>query len=1129
MSDSQVIAIILFDNEETNSAICYSEQLESSIKVHLPVGSPAKAGQLILFTEYNYENDTYFPDPRPDAIEYRECEMTRIENGELLISAKAACSSIETHITYPQSVAFADTFGKVNVAAESMERGVTYRVELAINIIDSEANNVPLFKISDIGEKLTGEENEAFLRKLNDFEELQGTWEDWTPEEIAVELEPVAAAEEPADPEVEEAKIEENGVNDESLTQSESDSVFLPQIESSASSEETMSESNSAENSEKPKKTFGRMPQSLSESSSSTISSSKVGVDHSVIVLNVDNDECVGFETTQLKLMTICTAGVTVPLRPYGIFQFIAAGNNYGKTSIQTQSARVSECEGAVFSSDDVPKISANVIFSSNPKHKSYNKEVGVSDRYGFVEIPRITGDFEFGTVYSTQITMVQYGDPLKACFKAVAPLKRQFIDDLDHYLQVMGKYEDNIYQLSRKNGLGAKSISRLPNEPRNGSKHGSTKRFTTPHVTGLVVDMEKRGNYFGCVWTCFGDVVFKSTPTFSQNGGYPSVGDLVNIRVEILSPGTKDQKNLGASMTEKPASLSTTVIWRNNGFIVKAYLIMKPEKLIYSEDNNRFYEHDQLGIVVADSSIYGSDNEQSKVFEFERLRNPITLGFTTNLMNKCYWAARLPMIHREPSPPEPINKYNDENVYDDFQKGGPQSVNSYRSDRQYQEKPPMQYQSYHDPADTISIHSQDNHRPMETRSNAGTSVSSVDRKEVGVVMKKVDKNTQIVYLSGQKAAAIHHWNTHSQSTIVGNSYIFMYRPIEVHKATHYAPFEITQVVEILNTENHGRVDRSEFSSLFTFDLCNVDQRYVERLAFGEALVLRSNDVGHVVMASNVKTPLNPSMTAVEVCQTYKGKRESENLVGYCRLVYGKVPREIVDGHFSDQFVSAYYFELHEILATSNAYIVRNENLDRRNLRGNTIEEVRDDISIQKRIAHMNFGQNEQQQQQSSLSSRGPTRPYSPVGSYQSSHQNFDNRSAAHNGDGRSTSQSHHSAGGSMNHQNFYQPPVYQSSSSQQSYQPRYNGAPSGPLPPPSSQSSFNGAPAPPHYSEMSNDYNRMVRKLAELTDTAAQMIINNDIRQQIKNISPDLLDDLERNIDACQREKRHYYEKYGN
>lgn len=72
----------------------------------------------------------------------------------------------------------------------------------------------------------------------------------------------------------------------------------------------------------------------------------------------------------------------------------------------------------------------------------------------------------------------VQYGDPLKACFKAVAPLKRQFIDDLDHYLQVMGKYEDNIYQLSRKNGLGAKSISRLPNEPRNGSKHGSTKRF---------------------------------------------------------------------------------------------------------------------------------------------------------------------------------------------------------------------------------------------------------------------------------------------------------------------------------------------------------------------------------------------------------------------------------------------------------------------------------------------------------------------------------------------------------------------------------------------------------------------------------------------------------------------------
>lgn len=93
-------------------------------------------------------------------------------------------------------------------------------------------------------------------------------------------------------------------------------------------------------------------------------------------------------------------------LRPYGIFQFIAAGNNYGKTSIQTQSARVSECEGAVFSSDDVPKISANVIFSSNPKHKSYNKEVGVSDRYGFVEIPRITGDFEFGTVYSTQITM---------------------------------------------------------------------------------------------------------------------------------------------------------------------------------------------------------------------------------------------------------------------------------------------------------------------------------------------------------------------------------------------------------------------------------------------------------------------------------------------------------------------------------------------------------------------------------------------------------------------------------------------------------------------------------------------------------------------------------------------------
>lgn len=48
------------------------------------------------------------------------------------ISAKAACSSIETHITYPQSVAFADTFGKVNVAAESMERGVTYRVELAM-------------------------------------------------------------------------------------------------------------------------------------------------------------------------------------------------------------------------------------------------------------------------------------------------------------------------------------------------------------------------------------------------------------------------------------------------------------------------------------------------------------------------------------------------------------------------------------------------------------------------------------------------------------------------------------------------------------------------------------------------------------------------------------------------------------------------------------------------------------------------------------------------------------------------------------------------------------------------------------------------------------------------------------
>lgn len=53
----------------------------------------------------------------------------------------------------------------------------------------------------------------------------------------------------------------------------------------------------------------------------------------------------------------------------------------------------------------------------------------------------------------------------------------------------------------------------------------------------------------------------------------------------------------------------------------------MKPEKLIYSEDNNRFYEHDQLGIVVADSSIYGSDNEQ---YEFQNIvPNPTTLFFS--------------------------------------------------------------------------------------------------------------------------------------------------------------------------------------------------------------------------------------------------------------------------------------------------------------------------------------------------------------------------------------------------------------------------------------------------------------------------------------------------------------------
>ncbi|EFO92846.1 hypothetical protein CRE_20151 [Caenorhabditis remanei] len=582
--DTQVRAIVLSVDETTNTIVCFSEPLESKINVKLPPNFIAKQGQRLTFGDHDYNNETYFPGSNPEWITIEDDPSVRFENNELLITTRAAFSFLDTHPTYSKKKVYAGGFGHVEIEdhlSEKMDRGIVYKVELSLNVLEIKDNQKPVFKVTKVYELLESEDGEAFLNELYEFDERTPAETD---DEVVdnnqreIELPHVLMNENTESSARSESltsynretllTVAERSSSVEAPLERETTKNVLIDVNNDASNENVTSTSTEETGLSSSSSMFLLNCQSIDLSAQKSDGSGESSPE--IVPFQEDRFEMVqdgiredssvqsDISSMDYPATEASSLGKDVrdskpkPLR-YGTLRFISEREENGKVYPKLGTVRFTEPVGSVIV-NGATSIPARVMFSSNQKHGSYNKTVAFSDSYGLVRIPESNASLKHMAVYNTLIQLLvlfnlniqsdkvrfrcQNEDKLKPIFISVGPLKQDENDPNARFIESMYNYEDNIFTETRSRGIAStrppqnswKSVG-IQKEQKGNFK---PRRVTLPNFyKALYVSDKQHGKLFGVLYTSVGDASLRVRPSIIDTGVMLNLSEWASVRLE--------------------------------------------------------------------------------------------------------------------------------------------------------------------------------------------------------------------------------------------------------------------------------------------------------------------------------------------------------------------------------------------------------------------------------------------------------------------------------------------------------------------------------------------------------------------------------------------------------------------
>ncbi|PIC35117.1 hypothetical protein B9Z55_014571 [Caenorhabditis nigoni] len=635
MGESKVRAIVLSFDEASHTAKCFSTSLDAMINIKLPLELPVTTGKIIRFTDYDYsdENQVYTPVSKPDSISVTEDDGVRLDGNRLLIESMIAFSVENNHPTYSKKKAYAGDFGHVKVEeniASRMERNHVYKAELTFN--NSTELSTYGFKVWTICGDASPEESEAFMTSLYMYEDKNRV-EPVEPENTSLppmnEFSQLPSGHEPNQVNEDSERLQAAGDN-RSMASSESSSM------SSRSSQRNLGTSERSERLQ-----FGRqIPQANFGTQNPTSSGQNMipedkEIENCAVVLDSSSREIFVYETTLLKLMKLENPN-NERCAKWGVVRFIPEGSQNGTIFVKATSFRYSPPGADVIQTPDgPPNMKTHLVFSTNNGYKTFNRSCGFSNQFGLVEIAEPGDDFLGNTVYSTNIEIKQWTDPLEPVFRSVSKLEQENVIFSDDFANSMVQFEENLVKQIQANGLSASKMPQMDKIPSRPQKRNPNKpdRTSLPDwIKGLVVSVKKVGNRkWGRLLTPVGDAVFSEMPTHDSTGKHVQVLSWISVRITNVSGElwvTKIER-------EPHEYLDTSVDVRGNE--IEVTTVLTSSSNFSTVDNINYYKHKPLGTVQTETNLDFGNGGIAHVVCRRGFGRPVP----GKNGEECYWFAR--------------------------------------------------------------------------------------------------------------------------------------------------------------------------------------------------------------------------------------------------------------------------------------------------------------------------------------------------------------------------------------------------------------------------------------------------------------------------------------------------------
>lgn len=1051
MNESQVEAIVLRVDQANNSAVCFSKPLESPIFVKLPKDTQVKKGQVISFSDHDYRDETYIPGSKPDSIKIEEDVSIRYENNEMILSSLAAVSSTKERNPQKNGVAFAGCYGLVQISEDHlnlMESDVAYKVELIPYFAEENSRN-PSFAVARVIERVPVEESGDFLLELfkhgekNKISVNQRSDDEFVTVSSSPTNEDIESSS-PAESAGSFSLLSELSSTDRQQQQGSAEN--LPTNNSTSQEElnhqtnstdwtdssncpnpqlkRTAMESESRENQEevlvkerptetattKPTESANRSSTSYKASSEYSSNSSstnyvekrmdsakpasggmepKTDVENCVLILRIDDNVIVGYETTLLKLMKISIRNINDRLYNWDTLRFISNYSENGVICVRDGTASVSKTAGVEDPGFKPIRIEAKVIFSSNRKHRTYSQRIAFSDRFGWVEIPETIERYGEMVLYKTYVEIKQIENDALPVFVAVTVLQEVAdCGQVDLMTSAMSDYEERLLKEDRTYGLSSRGLSNyaLAREPRprnsQKSKYKESRFNIEGSHKGIVISTKanKNGKY-GEILTSFGSAVFTSRPTVKGTGENVNEGSWLLVRFE-----EKNNRLLVKQISEIVDGLDTHLVERN---IPTVYASISFSNKTDQIDEYRLYAHTLFGFVQVHRRVYehhenqtipvhvvwlGSDGRRNSWERPVFWEAELIPSYSRNEDQRCAYSSprgeQLKNQHRNYSSnrSDEMQKFAEHNGYNlQYSPGRPhrgeeKRQNQYRSpnrngysDNQCssnfnQSKPfspvPSQY-SETDNQGNFPIQPR-----MSSVSNGNVSNNSRLPTSMALATSR-RQNWMIVYLEDINKPAIMFCQYFPKSVRLGSRFLCKYRPINISEQTHNVLFEVTDIIKMEEPKHDTKVDKNECFSLFEINLFYMDPKFKDYPDMSGQYVVCSKDVGYVVLNDKVRDKSDNLVTAESIVRKYKDKEYASRLVGWCKYVESRVPRVMDDyQHLGDEEITTYVWRIIQVLSTKEHYEQNQKELRQENLGFDSHHiEVDDDISRQKKAA----------------------------------------------------------------------------------------------------------------------------------------------------------------------------------